>query len=226
LVPRQRGTPSLRQHGEPIVEPRGEALDAKRIDAGSRQFQRQRHAIEPATNLQHRRDIGIVEEKPVVRRDCALAEQLDGRIPHRLVGSGRGRLRRKFQRGQAMQPFAFGPQRFAAGGQNMNARSRLQDGFGQRRRCANDVFAAVEHDQSMLVAQPCSQPKYRVDPRERDPEHGAEGARHQVGISQRGERDEPHAVPVGRTQGFGDRDCHRGLADPARADDGQKTASG
>jgi hypothetical protein len=36
LVPRQRSTVALCQHREAIVEPRGEALDAERIDAGSR----------------------------------------------------------------------------------------------------------------------------------------------------------------------------------------------
>jgi hypothetical protein len=42
LVPRQRSAPPLRQHGEPIVEPRGEALDAEYVNARGCQFERER----------------------------------------------------------------------------------------------------------------------------------------------------------------------------------------
>ena len=69
---------ALCQHGEPIVEPHGQAPEAKRVDADSRQFQRERHAIEPATNLQNRREIGIVEDEPVDDRPGPVVEQLDG----------------------------------------------------------------------------------------------------------------------------------------------------
>jgi hypothetical protein len=48
----QRSTPPLRQHGEPIVEPRGEALDAEYVDARGCQFERERHPVKPAANLE------------------------------------------------------------------------------------------------------------------------------------------------------------------------------
>ena len=125
-----------------------------------------------------------------------------------------------------MQPFAFGPQRLSAGGEDVNARCRRQDRFGQRRRAADDVLAAVEHDQGMLVAQPSRQAWYRVCVRNKDSQHGAKGARHKVGTGQRGKPDEPDSIPIGPTHGFGDCDRHRGFADPAGTDDRQKTASG
>ena len=96
-MPRQRSAPAFRQHAEPIVEPRGEALDAKRSDAGSRQFQRQRHAIEPATDLQDRWDIGIVEGEPVHDRSGPFVEQLNSRITQRLRDCHIDRLQRNFQ---------------------------------------------------------------------------------------------------------------------------------
>jgi hypothetical protein len=103
---------------------------------------------------------------------------------------------------------------------------RLQDRFSNRRRRADDVLAAIEHDQATFVAQPCGQSQHRVDARQGDAQRGAECTRHQIGLGQRGERDEPDAIPIGRAHGFGDCNRHRGFADPTWTDDGQKTAPG
>ena len=86
------------------------------------------------------------------------------------------------------------------------------------------MLAAVEYDQSVLVAQAGCQPRYRVDSWQRDAQHRGEGARHQLGISQRGEPDEPDAILIRCAHSLGDPDRNRCLADPTRPDDGQKTA--
>jgi hypothetical protein len=124
-VPRKRSAAALRQYGEAIVEPRGEGLDAKDIDLGRRQFERQRHAVKPAANLYYRLEIGSAERDAFHGRRCALVKELDGRIMQRIAGREIGRFRRKFQRSQPVYPFAFGPQRFAAGGQNMRCAALL-----------------------------------------------------------------------------------------------------
>jgi hypothetical protein len=56
----------------------------------------------------------------------------------------------------------------------------FEDRLGDCRHRADHVFATVEHDQRMLVSEPSGKPRYRVEARQSDPEHGAEGARYQV----------------------------------------------
>src|SRR5262249_4990301 len=153
LLPRQRRATAARQNAKPVIEPCRQPADAEYIDPSRREFERQRYPIEPTTNLQHRRHISIVEDKPVRCRGCPFVEQLDGRITQRL-GSSRGgaRLRRELQRSQPVETFAFGPQWFLGGSQNTGMRRGLQERFSQTRCLANEVLAAVEDDQDMLVA--------------------------------------------------------------------------
>ena len=56
-----------------------------------------------------------------------------------------------------MERLALRPQRLAARAQNGDARRPPKDRLGQCRRSAYDVFAAVEHNQRLLLAQPRSQ---------------------------------------------------------------------
>ena len=125
LVARQRGAAAARQDGEAIVEPRGEPLDTEYVDACGRQFERERHPVEPATNLDDRSDIVAVQGETVRDRQGALVEQLDRGILQRPLGCEIIGARRQLQRREAVQPFALGPQRFPAGGQNGDTRPLL-----------------------------------------------------------------------------------------------------
>ena len=74
LVSGQSGSPAGRQKPEAIVEMRRQVPHTKDADTRRCQFERQRDAVEPATNFQHGRDIGIGEGEPVHGCDSALVE--------------------------------------------------------------------------------------------------------------------------------------------------------
>jgi hypothetical protein len=78
---RQCGAPPARQNPKTIVKMSREFPHAEDIDARRRQLERQRHAVEPAANLQNRRHVGVVEGEAVNCRHGPLVEQLNGRIP-------------------------------------------------------------------------------------------------------------------------------------------------
>ena len=82
----QRGAPPTRQNPKTIVEVSRQFLHAEDVDARRRELEGQRHAVEPAANLQNRRHIGIVKDEAVHRRHRALVEQLNCRILQRITG--------------------------------------------------------------------------------------------------------------------------------------------
>ena len=152
LVPGQSSAPAGRQKPEAIVEMRRQVPHTKDADTRRCQLERERDTVEPATNLQSRRHVRIGEGEPIHRRHRALVEQLHGRVAQRIAGGEIDRVRREFQRGQAMQRLALCPQRLSARGQNADAGRRLQHRLGQWRCRVDHVLAAVEHDQGSLVA--------------------------------------------------------------------------
>ncbi len=86
------------------------------------------------------------------------------------------------------------------------------------------MFAVVENDQCVFVAEKCGQPALRVDGREFDAQHAAQRARHQMGRWQRTEANKPDAIGVRSPHGIGHRHSDGRLADPAWADDGDQAA--
>ena len=128
LVARQRRAPAARQQPEAIVQERRQPAHAEGVDAGSRELDRERDAVQPAADLGDERRIGIAQLEAVEDRRRALDEQLHRREAERLGGGEPGRRRRDRQRRQAMHPLALGPQRLAAGRQDVHARG----GFAAR----------------------------------------------------------------------------------------------
>ncbi len=64
LMTRQGGAPAARQNPKPIVEVSRQFSHAEDVDARRRQLERQRHAVEPAANLQNRRRSASSKMKP------------------------------------------------------------------------------------------------------------------------------------------------------------------
>ena len=156
LVPGQRGPSAARQEPEPIVQMRRQVPHTK---TPTRAAASSSASGIPSSRRQISRTAGTsasAEHELVHRRRGAFVEQLYGRVAQRLGGE-HDRIRRKLQRCQAMQRFALCPQRLAAGRQNADAGSGLEQRLRQRGRRANDVLAAIEHEQRGLVAQPRGQ---------------------------------------------------------------------
>jgi len=146
-MPEQSGPPAAGQNAKTVIQMVCKFSDPEYADARCCQLKRQRYPIEPTTNLQHRRHIGIVEHEVIQCRRDPFAEQLDGRITQRLGGGQEGSLLwRKIQRCEAVKPLAFGPQWFPGGGQDTGVRGGLQDRFRQSRGRPDEVLAVVEHE--------------------------------------------------------------------------------
>ncbi|GAA5765823.1 hypothetical protein Aros01_02314 [Streptosporangium roseum] len=84
---------------EPVVEPFGQVVDVQCAQAGGRQLQGQRDAVQPAADRRDRSGVGVVDHEPRNggRRACLEqpdgAEPAEGRRPG--VGRGEGRLQRR-----------------------------------------------------------------------------------------------------------------------------------
>ena len=195
LVAGQSGAPASRQKPEPVIQVRRQIPHTKDADACRRQLERQRNTVEPATNLQDRRHVGLAHNELIHRRGGAFVEQLYSRVAQCLGGEV-NRIRWKFERCQAMQRFTLCSQGLAAGSQNTNARPGLEQRLGERRRRADDVLAAVQHQQGGLVAQPRGQRPHVVAARRMDPQRSAKDTWDELGIGQGGQSDKPGAVLI------------------------------
>src|SRR6516225_6183497 len=92
--------------------------NSKNVNSRRCQFEGQRNAVEPATNLQNSRHVGVSKSEAIRGRYRALGEQLDSRVTQRIGRGETNRDRWEFQCGQAMQCLALRSQRLAARGQN------------------------------------------------------------------------------------------------------------
>ena len=122
VMPGQRRASPAHQQRKTIVKSRQKALDAEGRDMRRRQFQRQRHAVQPAADCHHCWEVVIVDGKPIGDGRCTFVEQLNRRILQCTASDDVGRARRTFQRSETMPHLALHPQRFAAGGKHRAAR--------------------------------------------------------------------------------------------------------
>src|SRR5215470_17617371 len=85
------------------------------------------------------------------------------------------------------------------------------------------MLAIVEHNQHVAAAQLRHQAWERVFRQDADPECGCKSCRYQLAVGEGREIDEAYAVWQPWAHPIGDGQCDRGLADTARARDGDET---
>src|SRR5215471_18801225 len=76
-----RGSTTTRGQHEPVVEQRCQSLDPERADPRCRELERERDAIEPATDVANCRRIRIAQRETAGACRRALDEQSGGREP-------------------------------------------------------------------------------------------------------------------------------------------------
>src|SRR5687768_18577022 len=76
------------QEAEAIVQPRANLIHREHLDARRRELERQRNAVQAATDLQHRRNVPGGECEVRLRAAGSVYEQT-----HRSRGPGRGEIR-------------------------------------------------------------------------------------------------------------------------------------
>ena len=225
LLTRRRGARPEPQQGQTLIEKRGGLLQAVGFDASGRQFDRERHAVELSADARDDRGFRIADVQTRATCHRALDEQLRGR--ERLDNRRREPrvVRRTGKRIQSVDMLALDPKRLAARRQDVDLRCRLDDACRQRRHRFDEMLAGIEDQKNSLVAQIGDQIGRRIVRLNRQPQHGGDGRRHQVGIAEHSEIDEQHGARESLDQVMSDRDRNRGLADAAGADDGDKARS-
>jgi len=169
---------------------------------------------------------------PTDRRDRGEAVTVGGEVPIQLSHPGDEQLHRAtpqhirwllpmlrwhLQRRDAIDAFAFDPQRLSAGRQHGRARTNAHHRFHQLGRRIDDVLAIVEDQEEPLSSDgPSDGLGGNLVAAELEAEDARDRGRHQIGIGQRGQLDQPSVTPKGREQGAGDLQRQRAFADPTR----------
>ena len=212
----RRGAPNS---GNAVVQASGEAFDPKRRDARGGELDGQRQAIKPATNLGDQRGVRVGQREVFDDRSHALDEQLHGGEGRRLGGRQSGRRLRGAERCETVFVFARHPKRLPAGRQDVYARSSAEKSRRQAGHRLNEVHAIVEQQQHPIVSEGSDQGGKRIFGAHFQTEHGRNRARHQAGVAERCQVDQPDAVFVVGSHALGDGEGDRGLADPSGPDD-------
>ena len=219
-----QGRPApARQQPEAVVQARGNLLGRQQADPRRRQFNRQRDAIQPGTELHDGGRVRAGNGEAGLDRLSALGEQAHRLgLPHLLqvqaaLHGWHG------QRGHPPGGFAGDAQRLAAGDQEPNRRTLPEHNIGERGTGADEVLAVVQHQQQVLVGQPGGK---RLDKGLTGLiahiDRPCHGRHHQCRVRQHRQLRQPDAVRVGRLHLGRHRQGQPRLAHPARADQGQQ----
>ena len=156
-LPLRRRPRSAGEQGQPLLEPFEQDRRRERLDAGGRELDRERQAVEAPADLGHlavRREVGATARRRCTKSSIAsaLAQRVDGDLP-----------------------LAVDVQRLAARHEHRQPRAGA-DRLGEAGGCVEQMLEVVEHEQQALVADrrrracPSSRaPERRPSRRARDP---------------------------------------------------------
>jgi len=195
-------------------------------DPSGREFNRQRHPIELSADAGHDRGVRGVKVETGAARRGAFQEQLDRwealRCRHREIRV----VRRVCQGRKPVDVLALDMKRFAARRQDVSLAHIRIDAGSQLCGRIDDVLAGVEDQEGSPVRQVGDETREGVVGLERQAQHRGHGRRDETGIAYRAEIDEMHSACKRLDQIMPHRHCNCGLADPARADDGDEARGG
>ena len=224
LLPRRRGPVARGQQPEPVIEPAGDLLHRQRADPRRGQLDGQRHAVQGPAQPGHRlgvvaaqREAGPGRRRPA-RRTAAAPRAGPGRPGTAGSRPGRHGQRRDPPDGLAAHPQRLPagrdhPQRRAAGQQLLHQRRRTRP--RRARRCPGRAAAA-----GPAAPRPGSPISGRSGS-SRIPKRGGDPPRDQVRVGRVGQLHQPGPVGKLRDQVAGQPHGQAGLADAARAAQGQ-----
>ena len=221
LMAQRRIARTAHQQAKAVVELVPQAVQAEVADAPGRQLQRQRNAVQAAADLGGHRQVGVAQHETIIDGCAALAKQLQRRV----IAQGRiGRRAqgRQFQRRQTLQLLARDAQRLAAGSQQLQRGRALEQGIGQGGGGHDHMFAIVQHDQHLALAQMGQQAGHRVMRRHGHAKRRGQRQRHQMPLGHRRQVDKADAVGMAALHAHRQRHRHRGLADAAGADNAEQ----
>ncbi len=216
LVPPQHRARAAGQHVETLAEPCPQPLDAQERHPGGGELQRERDAIQVATDVDHGGGVALAEREPRIGRPRRRDEELDRRVAPGRVGIGR----RHRQRREAVHLLVDELERLLARHQHAHVGREAPQCLDQRHHAVEQVLAVVEHEQELLRAQHRGHGVLRrALGRYGNADDAGDRAADERRIRERGELDHPRAVGKRRRHRRGQRLREARLADAARPDD-------
>ena len=152
LVACDRGSPPRPHERELAVELAGNLPHAIGLHASRREFDRQGEPVELAADLTDPGRVLIGQGKSVLDGGDAIEEQLNSRVRQGLLSRSTRVDGRIAQREQPMDVFAFGPERLAARGQQVNLRRLSADVFRDGGGGLDVRFTAIEDQKHPSLA--------------------------------------------------------------------------
>ena len=195
---RQRRAPAGREQMKAVAEASGNAVDAEGRDAARGELDREWDPVKPAANGGHRACASAIGDIPGSRCVRSYVEEPDRAVPRHIL-----RIEVVFSRDvqprHTINVLLDDAQRLAAGGEDPHARAPDDEGLGHRGGCLDHMLAVVENDQGVFRPQRCRHAIGGDRTRaERDIDGNRDGARHQRGIGEWTEIDQPRAVGKAR----------------------------
>src|SRR5882757_7912478 len=209
--------PPLPEEPYLAIHERSGPSDSKSSDAAGGKFERQCDPIDPATEVGDDWSIGISQHKRNSARNDAFHEEPHGREAHRFAGrESDGSLRRATQRRQAIDLFAFNPQRLTARCQNVDSGSFTENSLGHRRRRLDEMLTVVEHQEHPPIANKREEILDRTVGIDWEIQPRRDRAGYERWVIECSKIDEMNRAAKLRKLGMSDRYRHRRLADAAR----------
>ena len=151
-MPWQRGAAAAGQQPEAIVQMCRNRLDAEGRRARRGQLDRQRNAVKPPANC---RDDG--RAMPIFRhlrpaRAGSSEEQKNGAVSEK-IALFRGMLLRYGERRHRVELLRLGPERLAAGGDDVDRRAGPKQRLGERRSGFDHMLASIQHQEQAPLAE-------------------------------------------------------------------------
>ena len=218
MVPRRSRPAADRRQSQGMIQPRGNSLEPKCIDAGGSELDGQRYPVKLAADVDDHRHIDIPQPEVAENVRCALDEQLNGREFECLGSTETARYERDFQRLQMMKALALDAERLAAGRQDLNTRRSPQHLESQTRGGLDDMLAIVEHQEHPFIAQKREQAVGRILRGNVEANRRRNRCGQQLWVADSGQIHKPKAVFVAIGEPLGSRNGDAGLTDTGRSD--------
>jgi hypothetical protein len=146
-------------------------------------------------------------------------KKLHGRKCDRFRSGQTDIFERAIERIQQVNMFTFDPQCLPASCQDVRLRRLADNGFNQRRRRVDHMFAIIEQKEDSPVAKKGQQSDEGILSLHHNSERRCNRRRHETGIGQCSQIDEENRSLEIINQRVGDRDCDGRLAHAARPND-------
>src|SRR6266478_1492469 len=189
----------------------------------SRELERKRHPVEPATHIRDNRRFVITEMQLCSTCPRTLDEELDGWKCPGCFGRQSHTLRRIRQRVQSVDVLSLGLERLTARRKDVDVWCRLKDRGCKSRHWFDEMFAGIEDQQNSLIPQIGDDAGRSVLGLHRQSKQRCHNRTHQSWIADHTEIDEEQSSAETLHQPVPDRNRERRLTDAARSYDSHET---